>query len=132
VSRQLRPCGTEAARQRHRHRGEPVDEACEQAHLIYQRDWERAARARTGDLPPCTACDGPRKPRQGAHGWCSACYNRWLDAGQPTDGPPLVGATVAGRREDYRWLRSNGETVSAAAGRVGVAEKTARNWEAVA
>ena len=132
MTHQLKPCGTEAAWQRHNYRGEPIDEACEQAHRTFKRDWERTARARSIELPPCTECRGPRKPRQGAHGWCSACYNRWLDAGRPVDGPPPVGAAVVARREDYRWLRSTGETVLGAAQRVGVAEKTARKWETAA
>lgn len=134
--RLLRPCGTEAAHNRHLYRDEPIDEACEQAHRIYQRDWERAARARDTDLPPCTQCGGARKPRQAAHGWCQACYCRWLKAGRPDDGPPLRTAKRrspwVGRREDYRWLRSNGEPVGTAAQRIGITEKTARRWEVAA
>jgi hypothetical protein len=132
MSRHLKPCGTEAAWQRHRYRGEPVDEACEQAHRDYKRDWERAARTRTVELPSCTECGGERKPRQGAHGWCSACYNRWLDAGRPEDGPPPVGARATGQREDYLWLRSLGEIPAVAAKRTGVTEKTAQQWEVAA
>jgi hypothetical protein len=136
TTRQLQPCGTEAAWQRHIYRGEPVDEVCERAHRDYKRDWERAARIRNIELPPCTECGGARKPRQAAHGWCQACYCRWIKAGRPADGPPPRGAKRrspwAGRREDYRWLRNSGETIAAAAQRIGIAEKTARKWEAAA
>lgn len=33
----LRPCGTEAARRRHRRRGEPVDDACREGHAAEMR-----------------------------------------------------------------------------------------------
>lgn len=135
-ARRLRPCGTEAAYSRHRYRGEPVDDACEQAHLAYQRDWAAAARARSIDRPPCTGCGGSRKKRQGARGWCQACYCRWIKAGRPAGGPPprekRRRSVWTERRADYRWLRDGGEPIDAAAKRVGITEKTARRWETAA
>jgi hypothetical protein len=132
MARQLKPCGTNAAWERHRYRGEPVDDACEQAHRDYDRDRGREIRARSTDAPPCTSCGKPRRAHQGARSWCHACYCRWLKAGRPADGPPPVGPRNAGRREDYRWLREIGESLPAAAQRVGVTKETARQWEVAA
>jgi hypothetical protein len=132
MPRQLKPCGTNAAWERHQYRGEPVDDACEQAHLAYNRNRGRVIRARNRNAEPCTNCRKPRKAHQGARGWCQACYCRWVKAGRPVDGPPPVRPRNAGRREDYRWLRDTGETVAAAAKRVGITRETARQWEAAA
>lgn len=43
---ELRPCGTEAAWMRHKARGEPIDEACAEAHRRYHREYARNRRAR--------------------------------------------------------------------------------------
>jgi ribosomal protein L37AE/L43A len=132
MTRQLKPCGTNAAWERHCYHSEPVDDACEQAHRAYNRDRARDIRARQTDAPPCTSCGKPRKAHQGARGWCQACYCRWAKAGRPTDGPPPVRARNAGRREDYRWLRDIGEPIATAAQRVGITRETAQKWEAAA
>ena len=42
----LAPCGTYAAYRRHLRHGEPIDEACQQAYTDYQREYQRARRAR--------------------------------------------------------------------------------------
>lgn len=50
--RQLQPCGTQAAWQRHRKHGEKPCEACREAHNQYQRDYHAGLiPART--LKPC-------------------------------------------------------------------------------
>jgi hypothetical protein len=40
-----------------------------------------------GTLPPCENCGG-RVSVPRPHGWCSGCYQRWLNAGKPDSGPP--------------------------------------------
>lgn len=130
TARQLKPCGTYAAWTRHYRRGEPIDDACALALRIYLDAGIRRARARNTELPPCTACGGPRKPRQGSFGWCNACYQRWRYAGQPEDGPPPRYSGTAARREDYFWLRDNGEDIDSAAERIGISPTTAQEWDA--
>jgi hypothetical protein len=38
----------------------------------------------------CSCCRQPGAHR--GHGWCVACYTRWVYWGRPADGPPLPGA----------------------------------------
>ena len=47
---ELRPCGTETAYQRHRSRGEPIDDACRKAHNATVTEWNRAHRAAVLEL----------------------------------------------------------------------------------
>lgn len=42
MARQLQPCGTPAAYQRHRHRGEPIDDACRVAVNAYVTAYRKA------------------------------------------------------------------------------------------
>lgn len=42
MRRELQPCGTNAAYQRHRRHGEPVDEACRTAHSTEMSSLKRA------------------------------------------------------------------------------------------
>lgn len=129
--RPLKPCGTYAAWTRHYRNGEPIDDACAEAHRIYATAAQRRARKRgSASLPPCTACGGPRKLRQGSFGWCNACYLRWRYAGQPEDGPPPRYGGNEARREDYFWLRDVGEPIERAAERAGISVTTARTWDA--
>lgn len=46
--RELAPCGTPAAAERHRRHGEDVDEACKQAKQAYQREMRELAKQRDG------------------------------------------------------------------------------------
>ncbi|HEY8378102.1 MAG TPA: hypothetical protein VIK91_16510 [Nannocystis sp.] len=55
--RQVQPCGTKAAYERHRRRREPVDDACRSAHNRYVRTRMRAryrAARRLAELYPDT------------------------------------------------------------------------------
>jgi hypothetical protein len=47
-AREPMPCGTNAARQRHVDRGEPVDEACAEAGRAYWRERNRKRREASG------------------------------------------------------------------------------------
>jgi len=71
----------------------------------------------------CSSC-GEEGAHRG-HGWCVACYNRWVYHGRPDTGPPAPGATPAkprtvtpkpipeecghGHRLDERNLRFNAD-----------------------
>jgi hypothetical protein len=41
VPKQLQPCGTAAAAERHKRRGEPIDEACRLAYNAARREYDR-------------------------------------------------------------------------------------------
>lgn len=84
----LQPCGTPAAYLRHWRRGEDPCTPCKEAHRAHNKENARKVRASSRNLPPCTVCGGPRKPRRGVHGWCNACTLRWQYAGKPDSGPP--------------------------------------------
>lgn len=45
------------------------------------------------ELAPRITCRNCRRPDMihRAHGWCDACFSRWVRAGKPEDGPPPVG-----------------------------------------
>lgn len=43
MARQLQPCGTRAAYERHRRRREFIDEACTEANRTHQAEWRAAA-----------------------------------------------------------------------------------------
>lgn len=47
MARELKPCGTRAAYERHRRRGEPIDDACHEAN-----EKESATRRAAGFMPP--------------------------------------------------------------------------------
>lgn len=49
-----------------------------------------------GPLVRCEACGQERE--HAGHGWCEACYLRWLRAGKPTAGPPPPRRATSGRR----------------------------------
>lgn len=127
------PCGTIAAWQRHHRqglRGDQIDPACRAAHNAYTNACRRKAKARGRRPPPCTACGRERPPTTGRRGWCDACYGRWLRGGRPADGPPPSSFDAfKGWREDFAFLREQGEGVEVAAQRVGIAVRTAQNWE---
>lgn len=57
----LKPCGTLAAARRHQRRGEPLDEACQQALSAYQR-LMRAQRLNRLPTPATTAPSAPPPP----------------------------------------------------------------------
>jgi len=64
-----------------------------------------------------------------------AAYNRHRYRDEPIDDACAQARRRSAwtlRREDYRWLRSNGEPIEAAAQRIGITEKTAKRWEAAA
>lgn len=42
------------------------------------------------------ACCGSKSAHRG-HGWCVACYTRWVYWGRPPEGPPLPGVTAPRR-----------------------------------
>jgi hypothetical protein len=68
--------------------------------------------------------------RHWAHGWVTACYDRWLRAGKPEGGPPPPWSRPYGRREDYAELtREQGFTLYQAAERLGVSSRTAWRYE---
>lgn len=126
------PCGTDAAYQRHYRqglRGDQIDPACRAAHSARGAAGHRKARARHQDLPPCTACEGPRKPREGAHGWCTACLLRWVRAERPDDGPPPPRERLWRHREEFVFLREQGESVETVAARLQLSLRTVKEWE---
>lgn len=128
TARELPPCGTDAAYQRHRRCGEPVDDACRRAHSAGNAAYWKSGAQRP---KPCTNCDKPRPLSTGAHGWCRACYARWARADRPEGGPPPPRyGDITARREDYFWLRDTGESTEWAAERVGITVATARAWDA--
>lgn len=68
-------------------------------------------------------------------GLAKTCYERWREAGKPDVPPPppdrrsgWLSRARAGRLEDYAELRSWGESIAAAAARVGISAKTAERW----
>lgn len=90
------------------------------------------------------ACCG-RGGRRAAHGWIMACYQRWLTAGRPADGPPPPQATsgahlarlrsertaqAAARRTRARELCAAGWGRDAIATEIGVSEDTVRKYTA--
>lgn len=126
MARQLQPCGTQAAYQRHKRRNEEPCAACEEAARNDRRARYLAEIERAGDRDPCIECGGERGPGS-AHGWCCACYHRWLRAARPEDGPP---PRPSARREEYAWLREQGTPIEEAAARAGIAVSTAViKWE---
>jgi hypothetical protein len=48
---------------------------------------------------------------------------------RPEPSPPLRGRRLINAREDFSWLRSQGESVEDVAARVGIAARTAVEWE---
>lgn len=142
MTRPLAPCGTDAAYQRHYRRGEPIDDACREAHNAKNGPLRRAARASEGT--PCTSCPGMRKPYTGlpSKDWCQNCYDRWKRAGRPADGPPPPPANPsepgaeanrrksAERRQEYYDLRDlMGFTPEQAASDIDISPRTARKWD---
>lgn len=88
-----------------------------------------------------SSCDCGCGRTAGESGYAPPCFRRWDRAGRPESGPPPPlpagperrAPAVAALREafearvdDYAWLRASGESVTSAARRVGIAEKTAR------
>lgn len=72
MTRQLQPCGTNAAYQRHVKAGEPADDACLTAHGEYMAAWK------AGALPPpkpvkCGTETGYRHHRKRQEPPCPAC-----------------------------------------------------------
>jgi hypothetical protein len=84
----------------------------------------------TAGLDACP-CGGPiQKLGQ----WCTNCYQRWLRAGRPEEGPqpPLRpwARTLAGRLEDYAEIRAQTRNTELAAQRLGIHMRTAERYEA--
>lgn len=145
MARELQPCGTPGAYIRHWRRGEPIDNACREAHNAQvRRSLQKTAASKPPPPPPSGPrfCKNPacgvritRKPDgrlRGACGWCNACYLRWYHAGRPDTGPPAPHDPARRkntRREDYFWLVDQGESREGACRRVGVTERTAARWE---
>jgi hypothetical protein len=147
TARELQPCGTPAAWKRHRRNGEDPCDPCKAARRAYNRRWMNNRRTHY-PIGECAACHRNRPIQR--HRWCEPCVTRWQEAGRPDTGPPplnldtrtpgrIAAAAVArsayseqaaGRREDYAWLREQGETVAEAARRVGITEVMAlRHYE---
>jgi hypothetical protein len=93
------------------------------------------------DRDPGIACRNPTchtrmRPGEPHCGYCRACYGRWDRAdrpdvvpespagGQPGWPPRGLAASVAARREDYAWLRSQGVSPQEAAERIGLTLRT--------
>jgi hypothetical protein len=55
---------------------------------------DRARRVRI----TCSCCGQPGENR--GHGWCVACYARWVYWGRPAEGPPLPGTVRAADEVD--------------------------------
>jgi hypothetical protein len=65
----------------------------------------------------CSECGAALVTGYGAHGWCGACYQRWMRAGKPSSGPPLADTTHTpegrkARLEDLQFLLDLGITDS--------------------
>jgi hypothetical protein len=65
----------------------------------------------------CSHCEQALRAGYGAHGWCGACYQRWMRAGKPASGPPPADTThtADGRKarlEDLQFLLDTGLTDS--------------------
>ena len=69
-----------------------------------------------------------------ARGLAGACYHRWLYRGKPEVVPPPGQKGNDGKRqdrlEDFAELRQWGESLAAAAMRLGVCRRTAERYEA--
>ncbi|MBA9003759.1 hypothetical protein [Thermomonospora cellulosilytica] len=99
----------------------------------------------------CRCCG--KTGQHGAHGWIRSCYERWLKAGRPQEGPPppmpleeIRARSVQARRpcgpkaarmDDFVTVRltrrrENGEPISIAeaAAAVGVSKRTAERYAA--
>lgn len=116
--RQPQPCGTPAAYQRHNRRKEDCQDCLDAWRADQQA--KRAAETRhcSQGCDAVVACKG----------WCRACYERWLDAGRPEDGPPPK-LEVSAKREDYLFLRAQGEIREVAAQRAGASLTWTYTWE---
>lgn len=74
MSRELKPCGTVAAYERHRRRGEEVCEACREARRVYSNA-QYVPRDR--DRPPCGTTAGYHYHIRHGEQTCRACRDAW-------------------------------------------------------
>lgn len=107
----LKPCGTEAAYARHRYYREKPCEACTAAHNDTSRTQYHRTKIWVG-------------PRTKATGWTITPAR--LEAAAKARA--VHEELAARRREDYSWLRDQGEDKQESARRVGIAEATASRW----
>ena len=75
------------------------------------------------------ACCGVEGQHQG-HGYITACYHRWRDAGFPADGPPPAPLRGEALRDEYQFLRSTGESHEGAVTRLRLSSQVARRLRA--
>lgn len=114
--RELQPCGTNAAYNRHRYHGEETCPPCRRASADYER-WRKYGRPQ----------DGPPAPRRRA--WTA--QQRAANRDNILAAIAARIANAAGRCEDYQWLRDEqGLTREQAAERLGVTMRTAWRYEA--
>ncbi|ROO82646.1 hypothetical protein EDD29_0127 [Actinocorallia herbida] len=75
-------------------------------------------------------CKHCRKPAENAgHGYCSADYQRWTDAGQPPEGPAPARHGRDARRNAYLAARLRGLNVHDAAAAVNISTRTGYRYE---
>lgn len=77
-TRPLAPCGTPAAYDRHTRKGEPIDDACREAHNAKNR--EKRAQARARGPVECGTRRGYQKHRRYGEEACAACRQANTDA----------------------------------------------------
>jgi len=74
----------------------------------------------------CACCGNKGQLR--SRGWIRACYDRWMRAGKPEEGPPAPGYLV--NREEYAWFRYTlNVSVKRAAELAGISERTGWRYE---
>lgn len=84
----------------------------------------------------CRCCGRPRTRRgdgrgwNGAHGWCSACTERWRVAGKPPEGPPAPpSATERAARISAGLRRWHATHSQSQAARAALAATNPWRWE---
>lgn len=76
ATRTLQPCGTEAAYQRHRRRGEQPCEPCAEARRAKKREWEHTSTPRE-ELQPCGTVAAYCRHQYRKEPIDSACQEAW-------------------------------------------------------
>lgn len=100
----------------HLRRGEPTDPACRAANAARSKGYVRREIA-------CACCG--EAGHHHAHGWITACYQRWLHAGKPASGPP---PSTEAKRETVLWLLKQGEHREQVMTRAGVSIHQIRRY----